>query len=407
MASASMATAAGAMRSPARRGTADCDCRECRRRRQLALEAFIESEVIAREVSGNLAVTTSPTPGRYYEIQHGKGGLLVTAGRAYGLGQGPARLAKAKAINDHRQNRKFWVAPANSFERSNFPQGIISFSPIFTCGAEQRRAQGRDKRCFARIYIPPVDLPGRPRPDERGGCGVPRRTADGEFELEMEVLALEHEAGRVPLRPRLCFFQNHSRDTHRNHFQCGAARQARHIGAIASPVVGTCRRRIGATPFDTGADIVTGIEAARACLGRRVVDDVHIFSHAGSAGVYGTTAGSAGLYEADFAWVDRAAGGRTVADIPTAALANNVRFVLHGCNTAAGTDNVARALYRHLAGALTNPRVYGHPNSGCAGRNSHWREYSNRYPNGRSPGVLPDIVSNRPSGGRSGCCGGT
>ncbi len=384
-----------------------CGCRDCRRQRQAQLEALIDGELIDREVGGDSAATTVPTPGRYYAIQHGKGGLLVTAGRAYGLGQGPARLARAKVINDHAKNRRFWVDPSNNFERNNFPHGIIAFSPIFTCGPDQRRAQPGEQRCFARIFIPSVEAPQWPRPDERSGCGVPPRDAEAEVELEMDIADLEHEAANVPVRPRLCLFQNHSLSTVRNHFQCGAAKQARHIGAIASPVLGSCRRRIGATPYDTGADIVTSLEAARTCLGRRAVDDVHIFSHAGPSGVYGTTVGSAGLYVAGFSWLDRAGGGRTVGDVPTAALANNVRFVLHGCNTAAGSDNVARALYRHLAGTLTNPRVYGHPNSGCAGRNSNWREFSNRHPNGRRLGALPDIVSNRPSGGRRGCCGGT
>ncbi|MFC3282950.1 hypothetical protein [Litchfieldella rifensis] len=357
-----------------------------------------------QELTSELSPTTVPTPGRFYQIQKGKGGLLTTTGRAYGLGAGTARLNRAKAINGHPQNRKFWVRPANAFERNHFPNGIISFSPIFTCGPNQRRAERGEKRCFARIYIPSVKAP---RPDESDACGVPTRTSHDELELEFDIAELEQESRRVTVRPRLCLFQDHRLSTHRNHFHCGAARQARHIGAIASPVIGSCRRRTGPTPYDTGAEIIAAIEAARDCLGRRAVDDVHIFSHSGPSGVYGTTAGSAGLYQASNRGVDRSAGGRTVTDIPTAALANNVRFVLHGCNTAAGADNIARSLYRHLAASLTNPRVYGHHNSGCAGRNSSWREYSNRHPRGRNLRSLPGIVSNQPFGGRRGCCGGT
>jgi hypothetical protein len=384
-----------------------CPCPRCRRHRQLELEALVEDDLLDPEIAGEATPTKVPTPGRYYEIQHGKGGLLTTAGRAYGVGSGPERLAHAKAINDHPNNRKFWVNPSNDYERQHFRAGIIDFRPQFRCDREQKRASSNEKKCFARIYIPPIGRPSGPRPVEDGGCGVPQRSELESFELELDITELEHETQPATVRPRLCFFQNHSRRSHRNHFQCGAGRQSRHIGAIESPAIGTCRRRVGPTPYDTGAEIIAAIQAARQCLGRRAVDDVHVFSHSGSSGIYGTTAGSAGLYEAGYRWVDRRAGGRTVTDVPTAALANNVRFVLHGCNTAAGTGNVARSLYRHLAASLTNPRVFGHPNSGCAGRNSNWREYSNRHPAGRSLRSLPDIVSNQPSGGRRGCCGGS
>jgi hypothetical protein len=87
--------------------------------------------------------------------------------------------------------------------------------------------------------------------------------------------------------------------------------------------------------------------------------------------------------------------------VPTASLSENVVIVLHGCNTASGDDNFARALYQHLARTLRNPRVFGHPNSGCASRNNSWREYSNRSPNCTvglktlSPTIYKDV----------GCCG--
>jgi hypothetical protein len=72
--------------------------------------------------------------------------------------------------------------------------------------------------------------------------------------------------------------------------------------------------------------------------------------------------------------------------------------VLHGCNMAAGTNNVARALFTHLASSLATPTVFGHHNSGCAGRNNSWREYSNRHPTGRNLRTLPNIASTP-------CCG--
>ena len=234
-------------------------------------------------------------------------------------------------------------------------------------------------------------------------CGVPTRSVlrelELEFELESELEPGAEEQGPAPatVRSRLCLFQNHSTTTHRNHFQCGAVRQARRIGAIASPNTGNCRRRVGATPYDTGADIIRFIQAARRCRRQRV-DQIHVFSHGFSSGIPGTTAGSAGIYRTGFGGVDRAAGGRLVTNVPAADLAENVTVVLHGCNMAAGTENVARSLYQHLARTLDNPRVYGHYNTGCAGRNNSWREYSNRHPTGRRLATLPNIAS-------TGCCG--
>jgi hypothetical protein len=215
--------------------------------------------------------------------------------------------------------------------------------------------------------------------------------------LELDIESQEQRRPAVTVRPRLCFFQNHSNSSHRNHFQCGALRQARRIGAIGSPETGNCRRRVGATPYDTGADIIAAITAAHQCLGERAVDVVHIFSHGFPSGIPGTTMGSAGLYQNSYPYVQRSDGGRTVADVPTAPLANNVVFVLHGCNMAAGADNIARSLYEHLAASLSNPKVYGHHNSGCASRDNSWREYSNRHPTGRN-------LRSNPIYSSVGCC---
>ena len=83
-----------------------------------------------------------------------------------------------------------------------------------------------------------------------------------------------------------------------------------------------------------------------------------------------------GLYSGTLDLDSRRNGGRSVADIPTTPLSQDVVFVLHGCNAASGDDNVARALFEHLAASLRNPTVYGHPNRGCAGRDNSWRKYA-------------------------------
>lgn len=255
--------------------------------------------------------------------------------------------------------------------------------PVRGSAAQQRRVE----ICYT---------PG-PRPvAEDRTCGVPARSMLDEISLELEVEELEQETPRVAVRPHLCLFQNSSNTRHRNHFQCGASRQARRIGALAVPATGDCSRRVGATPYDTGADIIAAIERAYRCLGQPI-ESVHIFGHSGSVGIYGVT-GREGLYRAGMSGINRAGGGRTVSDIPTAALSPNVVFVLHGCNQAAGSENFARDLYQHLAAHLANPRVFGHYNTGCASRNNSWREYSRRYPNGRN-------VANAAGYTDVGCCG--
>ncbi|WP_394850262.1 hypothetical protein LZC95_22745 [Pendulispora brunnea] len=260
---------------------------------------------------------------------------------------------------------------------------------IASCGSQRRKATPPKSR-RVEIFLP-IPRKSQPKRNEGQSCGVPARPA-----LLREI---EQESGRarVTTQPRLCLFMNAGERSHRNHFQCGASRQATRISAVASPTGANCRRRIGATSYDTGADIIRSIESARACLGRPV-DAVHVFSHGFGQGIPGTTTGSAGLYRNGYPGVDRADGGRTLSDLPTAALANNVTFVLHGCNLGSGDENFARSLYQRLrAGSLTNPKVLAHRNGGCAGRDDSWREYSNAHPNGRNVAPLRNLAS-------TGCC---
>jgi hypothetical protein len=279
------------------------------------------------------------------------------------------------------------------------PGGTRGLSVSLTsCGERQTRARPEQSR-RVEIFLPGAPArPGRKNPPDHSHCGVPRhaRQREAEFEAELRAeyqaelaaeLEAEFEAPSPPRRarpqtvqPRLCLFQNHPTTAVRNHFHHQANRWARRISAQASPTTQPCPRRVGPTPYDTGADIIAAIDAAHRCRRRRL-DAVHIFSHSGFHGVFGTTAAAAGLYMDTDAQA-RTEGARTAADIPTAALAENVVFVLHGCNTASETDNFARTLYNHLAASLRDPKVFGHTNSGCAGRDNSWREYSRRSPNG-------------------------
>ena len=235
---------------------------------------------------------------------------------------------------------------------------------------------------------------GRRPPPDNTTCGFPVTSPQREQEIIQELEQFEQEApaARVSVQPKLCLYQLASNTSHRNHFQHQAVGTARRIGAIGSPDASNCVRRIGATPYGTGADIINAIRAAWTCTGKKPIKSVHIFGHSGSSGVFGNTIGTAGLYQNSISLdaASRTAGARNISDIPTDILASDVIFVLHGCNQAYGCnvqgddDNFAQSLLEHLSGALTNPRVYGHYNSGCAGRNNSWCLYSKTIPKGRA-----------------------
>ncbi len=269
---------------------------------------------------------------------------------------------------------------------------------LTSCGERQPKASASSSR-RVEIFLR-TGLPGslKPVPPDHSFCGVPANAANTQKELEYEMEELERSARVQRPQPRLCLYQNSSTSSHRNHFRCQASRWARRIAAYGSPNAARCPRRVGPTLYDSGADIIGAIDAARRCS-RRLVETVHVFSHSGSYGVFGSlSGGSVGLYSGALDAASRTNGGRIVADVPAASLSQNVVFVLHGCNTASGTDNFARALYQHLAATLRNPRVYGHPNSGCAGRDNSWREYSGRSPNGRRRSSIAPHYSGK------GCC---
>ena len=259
--------------------------------------------------------------------------------------------------------------------------GSIRFN-VTSCGERQTKPTPGQSRRVEIFYAP--SGPGRAPPDH-DRCGVPSLSPRQEIGLEAETTQLRQAAQRRrTAQSRLSLFQNASNSSHRNHFECQAVRQATRMAAIASPDAANCQRRVGATPYDTGANIIAAIEAARTCTGS-LVNTIHIFSHSGSHGVFGSASGgSVGLYRDDSVSADqRAAGARSVADIPLTPLAQNVVVVLHGCNTANGDASFALALFQRLRTSLNNPRVFAHANGGCCGRDNSWREFSTRAPAGR------------------------
>jgi hypothetical protein len=187
-------------------------------------------------------------------------------------------------------------------------------------------------------------------------------------------------------------FLEASNSSHRNHFHHQALGTARRILAIGNPDPANCKPKVGATPYSTGADIIASIRAAWQCAGKKPIESVHIFGHSGYYGIFGATSGTTGLYQNSYSLdaASRSAGGRTIADIPTDILSDNVIFVLHGCNQAYGCnekgddDNFAQSLLEHLSGVLKSPRVFAHYNAGCAGRNDSWCQFSKKLPKGRA-----------------------
>jgi len=190
-----------------------------------------------------------------------------------------------------------------------------------------------------------------------------------------------------------------------NFFANQANRWANRIKAIASLSATDACQAIGATPYQTGEDIIRAINEAFRCL-NQPLKEVHIFSHLFPEGVIGN-GNCIGLYRevARSTCSTIASSGRTVSQIPTSVLAQDVVFVLHGCKTAVDcsqdADNFARDLFRHLAANLENPRVDGHPVSVCAGQKCTWCEYSTKHPNGRRLATIPSIYDG------NGFCGDT
>jgi Putative peptidoglycan binding domain len=228
-------------------------------------------------------------------------------------------------------------------------------------------------------------------------CGVPNRPAgDLELELAGEIQELDETQQHRTVRARLSLFQNATDRRARNHFRCQAVRKAREIDAYAEPRAEACElRQVGATEYRTGADIIAAITAAHTCLRQRL-DTIHIFSHSDPDGVHGPKGRIIGLYRVKRG--SQREGARSVQDLPVRSLADNVVIVLHGCRTAEGDNNFAQSLYNYLARALPNPRVFGHTNRGCAGRDNNWREYSTEHPTGK----LRRTISPYHSG--YGCC---
>ena len=105
-------------------------------------------------------ILKTPKPGNFYQIQYGKGGLMTTTGKAYGVSGGAERLRLAQRICNHPLNRDLLISPKNAYERKHFPGGLVAFTKRFTSTVPQRRAQSREKKHYGIVWIPTEMGPG-------------------------------------------------------------------------------------------------------------------------------------------------------------------------------------------------------------------------------------------------------
>ncbi|GJL61845.1 MAG: hypothetical protein NPIRA04_04990 [Nitrospirales bacterium] len=98
-------------------------------------------------------VSNVPVPGQFYTVQKKSSTLLTSVGKAYHVSAGAKRLKLAQKVNAHPLNRKYWVKPQSNFNKKFFPEGIISFNPIFTRTTESHLFVEKGNN-FAVIWIP-------------------------------------------------------------------------------------------------------------------------------------------------------------------------------------------------------------------------------------------------------------
>ena len=203
--------------------------------------------------------------------------------------------------------------------------------------------------------------------------------------------------------PRLVLYQRDDAETkehanshpnrrHRDasrYFRNLAQRRAEEISAIQLSVTDTCPSSfsVGASPYDSGADIIRLIENIVQCT-NKPLQELQIFSH-GFLNGYGLVASHVnrrGILRNDRPLLNewKLAGARHTSDIPVEPFAEDALIVFHGCQIGSGDESFAEELLRRLVGHKPEIRIFAHRTSGNAGNFSRrdWIEFNRQNVDG-------------------------
>lgn len=113
-------------------------------------------------------ISDRPSIDRFYRVAQGDT-LLDVAGTAYAVPRGDQRISRAQLVNRHPYNWRLHRPSASQFNKTVFPEGIITFTPRFSCTNVDFREVDQFVRtgsCLPLIFLPPsTDIWKRPPPE--------------------------------------------------------------------------------------------------------------------------------------------------------------------------------------------------------------------------------------------------
>jgi hypothetical protein len=112
---------------------------------------------LASNGTASKTISLAPQPDHFYRI-HKNDTLLKIAGIAYTKEPGTIRLRRAQLINRHPFNWRYHTPGKQRFTKENFPEGIVSFSPSFSCNNTDfnfPQTFPSKGSCYPLLFIPP------------------------------------------------------------------------------------------------------------------------------------------------------------------------------------------------------------------------------------------------------------